>query len=266
MTEHFNRYHLKHFASTVAACMDIELPEPFAPPIDWAANILKKRLGGSADRVVLYHADAVGMYIWQKYTDLFAAVHEHTTVTIPYSSTIDPVTPVAHASMYTGLLPKHHGISNYVRPKLSCSTLYDELIARGKKIAVVCMDDSSFCRIFADRDMDYFVLPEDALLIQEKALELIESDKYDLISIHSYDYDTASHANGPESAAALEKLAIEVDGFDRICKALQKFAGKHRILYSYSPDHGQHLVPGGTGNHGLLMAEDINVLHFLGTI
>ena len=105
-------------------------------------------MGGPADRVVLYHADAVGMYIWQKYTELF----------------------------------------------------------------------------------------------------------------------TASHANGPESPAALEKLAVEVDGFDRICKALQKFAGKHRVLYSYSPDHGQHFVPGGSGNHGLMMMEDINILHFLGSV
>ena len=32
MTEHFNRYHLKHFAGTVASCMGIDLPEPFAPP------------------------------------------------------------------------------------------------------------------------------------------------------------------------------------------------------------------------------------------
>jgi len=265
MTEHFNRYHLKHFAGTIASCMGIEVPESYAPPIDWAASILKKRLGGEADRVVLYHADAVGMYIWQKYTDLFAPVYEHTTLNIPYASTIAPVTPVAHASMYTGLLPKHHGISTYERPQLACSTLYDVLIEHGKKVAVLCQPDSSFSRIFAGRDMDYFTA-DTAQDIQEKALELIQMDKYDLISIHSYDYDSASHANGPESKEALEKLAVEVDGFDRICKALKEFEGKHRILYSYSPDHGQHLVPGGTGDHCLLMAEDINVLHFLGTL
>lgn len=266
MTEHFNRYHLKHFAATIASCMDVDVPETYAPAIDWAASILKKRLGGPADRVVLYHADAVGMYIWQKYTELFAPVHEHTTLTIPYSSAIEPVTPVAHASMYTGLLPKDHGISSYVRPKLSCSTLYDVLITQGKKIAVVCQDDSSFWRLFADRDMDYFVIEGGARDIQEKALELIRSDKYDFISVHSYDYDTASHHNGPESKVALDELVVEVDGFDRIVKALKEFEGKHRILYSYSPDHGQHFVPGGTGNHGLMMMEDINILHFLGTI
>ena len=266
MTEHFNHYHLKHFAGTIADCMEIELPSTYAPPIDWASSILKKRLGGPADRVVLYHADAVGMYIWQKYTNLFAPVYEHTTLNIPYASTIAPVTPVAHASMYTGLLPKHHGISTYERPQLACSTLYDVLIEQGKKVAIVCQADSSFSRIFAGRDLDYFIIEGGALEIQEKALELIRSDKYDLISIHSYDYDSASHANGPESAAALEKLAVEVDGFDRICKALKEFEGKHRILYSYSPDHGQHLIPGGTGDHCLLMAEDINVLHFLGTL
>ena len=266
MTEHFNRYHLKHFAGTIAECMEIELPSTYAPPVGWASSILKKRLGGPADRVVLYHADAVGMYIWQKYTDLFAPVYEHTTLSIPYASTVAPVTPVAHASMYTGLLPRQHGISTYERPQLSCSTLFDVLIEQGKKVAIVCQDDSSFSRIFAGRDLDYFIVDGNAREIQKKALELIRSDKYDLISIHTYDYDYASHFNGPESAAALEQLAVEVDGFDRICKALKEFEGKHRILYSYSPDHGQHLVPGGTGDHCLLMAEDINVLHFLGTL
>lgn len=266
MIEHFNRYHLQHFAGTIAACMEIDLPQSYAPAIEWASSILKKRLGGPADRVVLYHADAVGMYIWQKYTDLFAPVYEHTTLALPYSSTIAPVTPVAHASMYTGLPPAQHGIKTYERPQLACSTLYDVLLEQGKKIAIVCQDDSTFRYIFAGRNMDYFIIDGGAQEIQEKALELIRADQYDLISVHSYDYDSASHANGPESQVALDKLTIEADGFDRICKALKEFEGKHRILYSYSPDHGQHLIPGGTGDHCLLMAEDINVVHFLGTI
>ena len=265
MSDHYNRYHLKHFAATIADCMDFCLPEAYAPAIDWASSILKKRLGGPADRVVLYHADAVGMYIWQKYTDLFAAVQEHTTLALPYASTIEPVTPAAHASMYTGLRPKEHGIKTYVRPQLTCRTLYDELLDAGKKVAIVCQEDSTFVHIFAGRNMDYFEEP-DAQHVQEKTLELIASDEYDLISVHTFAYDDAAHANGPESLEALEALALEANGFDRICKALKAFEGKHRILYSYSPDHGQHLIPGGTGDHNLLIPEDINVVHFLGTI
>ena len=74
MADHYHLYPLKHFAATVAACMDLPLPDHYAPPIPWAAKLLRERLEGPADRVILYHADAVGHYIWQKYTHLFAPV------------------------------------------------------------------------------------------------------------------------------------------------------------------------------------------------
>ena len=265
MADHYNLYPLKHFAATVADCLDLPLPGAYAPPIDWASSILKKRLGGTADRAVLYHADAVGLYMWQKYTNRFASVYEHTSMAIPFVSTVESVTPVAHASMYTGLDPKGHGIMTYTRPQLTVSTLFDVLLEAGKKVAIVAQADSTFVHIFAGRQLDYFEAPN-AIGVQEKALELIESDKYDVISIHTFDYDDAAHAYGPESKEALNALSTEVQGFDRICKAMKKFEGQHRYLYSYSPDHGQHFVPGGTGNHGSMMIEDMNILHFFGTI
>lgn len=119
MADHYNQYHLKHFAGTVADCMGITLPESYAKPISWVSDILKARMGGTADRVLLYHADAVGMYIWQENTDLFKPVYENTTLALPFSSTMQPVTPAAHASMYTGLMPQKHGIQEYVRPQLT---------------------------------------------------------------------------------------------------------------------------------------------------
>ena len=123
MADHYNIYSLKHFAGIVADCMNLPLPEPFAPSIGWISDILKERLGGPADRVVLFHADAVGLYIWQKYTNLFAPVYKHTSLSVPFVSTVESVTPVAHATMYTGLEPAEHGIQTYVRPQLTCNTL-----------------------------------------------------------------------------------------------------------------------------------------------
>ena len=35
---------------------------------------------------------------------------------------------------------------------------------------------------------------------------------------------------------------------------------------SYSPDHGQHPIPGNRGAHGDTCNEDMNILHFFGTI
>ncbi len=265
MADHFNLYPLKQFAGTVADCMDFPLPDTYAPSIAWAARILKDRMGGPADRAVLYHADAVGMYMWQKYTNLFAPVYRHSSMSIPFLSTVESVTPVAHASMYTGVDPAVHGIQTYTRPQLTCDTLYDQLIAAGKRVAIAAQKDSTFVHIFKGRALDMFEL-DTSIETQEKALELIASDRYDLISIHVFDYDSAAHAYGPESKEALNALSLEAEGYARMAEALEKNRAGHRTLLTYSPDHGQHAVEGGRGSHGSKMIEDMNILHFFQTI
>lgn len=265
MAEYYNLYPLKHFASIVAECMEIELPEEYAKTIPWVSNILKDRLGGKAEKAVLYHADAVGQYIWQKYTNLFAPVYRYSSLSIPFVSTVQSVTPVAHASMYTGLDPKDHGIETYVRPKLECSTLFDVLLEKDKKVAIIAQTDSTFLHIFAGRELDYFECRNN-IEIREKALELINKDEYDVISIHTFDYDNAAHAYGPESKEGLNAISIEAETYALIAKELEKFKGKHRTLLTYSPDHGQHLTEGGRGSHGSKLTEDMNILHFFETI
>ena len=126
------------------------------------------------------------------------------------------------------------------------------------------MADSTFLHIFKGRDMEYYEV-QNAIEAQEKALELIEKDCYDVISIHSFEYDNAAHAYGPESKEALNAVSIEAQCFDVIAKAVEAQSDHHRTLLTYSPDHGQHLMPGGTGAHGSKMPEDMNVLHFFGT-
>lgn len=265
MAEHFNKYPLKHFAAMVAELMEIDLPNEYEKTIPWVTNILKDRLGGRADRVVLYHADAVGQYIWQKYTHLFAPVYRYSHMAVPFVSTVESVTPVAHASMYTGRDPKDHGIETYVRPKLLCSTLFDVLIEQGKKVAIVAQTDSTFLHIFAGRELDYFECKNN-IAIREKVLELIQSDAYDVISVHTFDYDDAAHAYGPESKEGLNAISIEAETYALIAKELEKYKEKHRILLTYSPDHGQHLTEGGGGAHGSKMIEDMNILHYFETI
>lgn len=265
MADHYNTYPLKHFAAIVAELMEIELPDAYEKAIPWVTNILKERLGGKADRAVLYHADAVGQYIWQKYTHLFAPVYRHSNLALPFLSTVESVTPVAHASMYTGLDPKDHGIETYVRPKLLCSTLFDVLLEKGKKVAIVAQTDSTFLHIFAGRELDYFECKNN-IKIREKVLELIQKDDYDVISIHTFDYDNAAHAYGPESKEGLNAISIEAETYALIAKELEKFKEKHRILLTYSPDHGQHLTEGGGGAHGSKLIEDMNVLHYFETI
>ena len=265
MADHYHLFPLKHFAGIVADCMDITLPETYAPGIPWISAILKQRLGGPADRAVLYHADAVGHHIWQQYTNLFAPVYAHTSMAVPFLSTVMSVTPVAHASMYTGLDPEGHGIQTYVRPQLTCDTLFDVWLRLGKKVAIVAQRDSTFLHIFAGRDLDYFECAN-AVAVQEKSLELIAEDKYDVISIHTFDYDDAAHAYGPESKEALNAVALEAEGFHRLAEALEPTRGAHRTLLTYSPDHGQHPTMSGNGMHGTELIEDMNIVHFFGTI
>jgi len=264
MADHYNTYELKQFAATIADCMELPLPECYAPSISWVADILKERLGGKADRVILYHADAVGQYIWQKYTNKFAPIYAHTTLALPYVSTVESVTPVAHASMYTGLSPEEHGIQTYTRPQLTCSTLFDEWIKQGMKPAIICMHDSTFSHIFKGRDMDYFEV-NNVHEIVEKAVELIKADQHDVISIHTFEYDDAAHAFGPESKQALNAFSMEAEGFDILAQTIKEYYKDHRTLLTYSPDHGQHLVTGGSGSHGSKMIEDMNIVHFYGT-
>lgn len=265
MADHYNLYSLKHFSGIVAECMGMTLPENFAPSIPWVSNILKDRLGGKADRVVLYHADAVGHYIWQKYTNLFAPVYMYSNMSVPFLSTVESVTPVAHATMYTGMDPEGHGIKTYDRPKLTCTTLFDLWLEEGKKVAIVAQKDSTFLHIFAGRNLDYFE-EECGIEVQERALKLIEEDKYDIISIHTFDYDNAAHKFGPESKQALNAVSLEAEGYMRIAQALEENANGRRTLLTYSPDHGQHLLPGGNGQHGSKQIEDMNIVHFFGTL
>ena len=264
MADHYNLYPLKHFAAIVADAMEIELPDGYEKTIPWVSSILKERLGAKADRAVLYHADAVGMYIWQKFTNLFAPVYRYSSLSVPFLSTVQSVTPVAHASMYTGLDPAGHGIETYVRPKLNCSTLFDVLIENSKKTAIIAQTDSTFLHIFAGRELDYFECKNN-IEIREKALELIKADVYDVISIHTFDYDNAAHAYGPESKEGLNAISIEAETYALIAKELEKQKDKYKILLTYSPDHGQHLTEGGTGTHGSKLIEDMNVLHFFHT-
>ncbi len=265
MADHYNKYQLTHFAATVADAMELPLPEEFEKPVDWFSAIIRQRLGGKADRALLYHADAVGMYMWQKYTELFAPVYKHTSLSLPFESTVMSVTPVAHASMYTGLMPAQHGIQTYTRPQLACTTLYDVLLKAGLRPCILAQTDSTFLHIFAGRNMDYFEEPN-AIAIQEKAMELLSTDKYDVISIHTFDYDDAAHAYGPESKEGLNAIAIEAQGFADMAAYIEKeWQGKHRTLLTYSPDHGQHLIDGNKGSHGSKLIEDMNVLHFFGT-
>ncbi|MDR2618157.1 MAG: alkaline phosphatase family protein [Treponema sp.] len=260
---HYNSIPMAKLAATLAGAMALKAPPKAHPPVHWMNEIIRARLG-IADRIVMYHADAVPMYIYQKYTHIFAPVLKHIEITAPFLSTVESVTPVSHASMYTGVEPEVHGIKTYVRPCLTCDTLYDAFIRQGKRCAIVAMEDSSFLHIFKNRDMDYFEL-QTAEEIIEKACDLIAQDRHDLISIHVFTYDSFAHHFGPESVTALDAIVYEAELFDRLINCIkEKWTDHHKTLYGYAPDHGQHEIQDMKGAHGSILPEDMNVMHFYG--
>ena len=261
MADHYNGYGLKHFAATIAECMELPVPESYAPSISWAADILKARMGGAADRVVLYHADAVGMFIWQKYTNRFAPVYQNTSLAIPFCSTIESYTPVAHASMYTGLKPKDHGIQANVKPVLTVPTLFDAAIQSGHRPIIISTEGDSISKIFLERNMDYIICatPDEC---NAKAEQVLEADQHDLITVYNGNYDAVMHRYGPEAEDALAQLRHNGQAFEKLSAIAKKvWAGKPGMA-AFLPDHGCHEIDGQLGSHGLDMAEDMNIIHF----
>lgn len=74
--------------------------------------------------------------------------------------------------------------------------------------------------------MDYYECAN-AIEVQKKSLELIKSDRYDVISIHTFDYDNAAHAYGPESKEGLNAVALEAEDSHKLEEALEEYRGKH---------------------------------------
>lgn len=272
MADTYHSIAIKRVCRTVADALGAPAPQEAAAGVEFVENVLKRELGGTAQRAVLYHADAIGVYLIQKYTEQFAPVFENTCVSVPMISTVASVTPVSHASMYTGLDPEKHGIRVYEKPKLTCATLYDTLLAAGRHPAIIAMPDSSFLHIFAGRDMPYYEVKNNVEAL-EMAEKLMQEGECDVISIHTFEYDDYAHEDGPESVPALDAAFREAQGFGKIADMVRRHWSAYDTLLGYMPDHGQHLVEPWEpnpdhykGDHGSFRTEDMNVLQFYGAI
>ncbi len=272
MPDYYNSIPLKRVTRTVANMLEAPAPEGAADGLDFVERKLKSILGGPAQRAVLYHADAIGMHLIQKYTQRFIPVLERGDVCVPMVSTVASVTPVAHATMYTGVDPQVHGILVYDRHKLTCQTLFDTLLAAGRHPAIIAMPDSTFLHIFAGREMPYYEVQNNAQAL-EKAEDLMSRGECDVISIHTFEYDDAAHEDGPESQSALAAASREAEGYAKIHALVQAYWNEFNVLTAYLPDHGQHAMEpfepnphGYKGDHGSFRGEDMNVLQYYSAI
>lgn len=171
------------------------------------------------------------------------------------------VTPVCFASMYSGLQPADHGIQAYVKPVLTCDTLFDAAIRAGHKPIIISTEGDSISEIFKQRPMEYIfcATPEEC---NRHALEVLEKDSHDLIVVYNGNYDTQMHRTGTESAEAIAELCKNAADFERLTAAARAaWAGK-ACLAAFLPDHGCHDIDGDLGSHGLDMPEDMEIVHF----
>ena len=261
MSEIRNSICLTTVESTVAEIMGVEKSKNPNPLL---LSLKEKKLQGRcADRAVLYNPDAVALWLYQKYTELFTDAVLSSDIAMPILSVMPSVTPVCFASMYSGVMPDIHGIKKYVKPVLTVNTIFDTFIKAGKKCAIVSTANDSISCIFLEREMDYFIYdtPDE---VNAKALELIGKDVYDLIVIYNGNYDGTMHKYGPESEESISALKHNLAFYKELVDKIKAEWKNHDVLYGFLPDHGCHEIDGGCGSHGLDMEEDMNIIHFYG--
>ncbi len=257
-----NTIRITQTAATIAALMGFSMPEEADVPNELVLAAAKKHFGEEkTERVLMYNPDAIAFWLYQKYTELFTPVICNSSMALPVLAVMPSVTPVCFASMYSGLLPEKHGIKSYVKPVLKVPTLFDAAIEAGKKPIIISKKGESIAEIFKERNMDYiFCDTEDEC--NEKALEIIEKDIYDLIVVYNGNYDSFMHKTGPESEASLDNLKHNARSYEILAeKARSKWNGKNFVT-AFLPDHGCHEIDGDCGSHGLDMPEDMDIIHF----
>lgn len=252
-------------AQTVCALFGIadnatRLEDAFAPVIANARSLGIER----CDRVLLYAPDAIGLHLCQAFPEIIDPVAKQASIVVRMKSVVPPVTPVCFSTMFTGQPPSVHGIRTYEKPVLRCETLFDRLIAAGKKVAIVAVQDSSIDRLFRDRSLDYFSERYDPE-VTETTLQLVMANRHDFVLAYHQEYDDTLHRTTPRSQEAIEAMQRHVASFVRLAHAVaQSWGSRHRML-GFVPDHGGHIDPQtGRGTHGIDTPEDMDVQHFYG--
>lgn len=261
----FNTRPLTTLVGTLCDIIGARRPENAKGDVPEIKKTVEEKAGGKVDRMLLYNPDAVGQWIYEKYYDLFPAVRKYTDVSVDFLTAFPPKTPVCFATMYTGADPAVHGITHYEKPVLKVDTLFDALPDSGKKVAMVAVANQSIPRIFAQRNIDYYLMKYDDEVI-EKALELIREDRYDVIEVYNQEYDDKMHRSSPTAKFAVNALVHYNASFEKLMKAVEISWQSHDTFVAFSTDHGVHKPLFGLGAHGKNIPKDMNIRHFFGVI
>ena len=251
----FNDVSIDRVASSILSLLGVEKDPDMGREIE---SITEKR---RCHRVIMYNPDAVAQWIYEGHRDLFSPILERIDLNIEMLSMVPPVTPVCFASMYSGLLPEKHGIREYVKPVLKCRTVFDILSQNGKKCAIVSTEGDSISKIFLERNIDYFIY-KTKKECNDKALSLIDEDKYDLMVLYNGDYDHYMHRFSPEGKRSLKALKENIETYSMLLDRVEEKWKGHSTAIAFAPDHGCHKCLGILGNHGERIPKDMNIRHF----
>lgn len=106
MSELYDSIRLTRSAATFTRALGIDAPDGADAPCDIVLDKLFAELGeGGADRVFIYNPDAIALWLFQKYTELFKDAILRAQIQLPMLSVMPSVTPVCFASMYSGVMP-----------------------------------------------------------------------------------------------------------------------------------------------------------------
>lgn len=259
----YNADSLDTLCGALAYAIGINPPALAAAKNAELSNYIDKVFDGQrADRVIMYNPDAVAEWIYKKYPEYLSSVKANTDVEIYLSAVMPSVTPVCFGTMYTGAQPAVHRIQAYEKPVIKIDTIFDRLIAAGKRVALITYGKCSLSRIYLEREIDYYHFDEGGIdAVNAKAMEIILQDEHDFIVIYNGNYDSVMHKCGPESAKALAELRVNNQIFGIISNLIKSHWKHHNTLVGFAMDHGCHEIDGGCGSHGLDMPEDINIVH-----
>ncbi len=259
----YNKNSLDTVCATLAYAMGVKAPDCAAEKnSELSAYIDTVFSGEKADRIIMYNPDAIAQWIYEKYPEFLTSATANADIKVPLTAVMPSVTPVCFATMYTGAQPSVHGIQKYEKPVITIDTLFDKLIAAGKKIAIITYGQCSLSRIFLERSIDYYHYEEGNIAeVNAKAVEVILKDEHDFIVIYNGNYDSTMHKNGPEDSKSLAELRLNAHMFAVISDMVKEHWKKHNTLLGFAMDHGCHEIDGGCGSHGLDMPEDINIVH-----
>lgn len=234
--------------------------EPAAAAAD--ARVAALAPAGGVKKLLIYAPDAIGSAVIARFPAIFSRLGPDGFNGIPLRSVFPSKTPVCFASMFSGLAPAAHGITQYEKPVLKCRTIFDALPACGLRTAIVAVKNSSIDLIFKGRQVDYYSEKYDGEATA-RALALIAAGGHDVILVYHQEYDDTLHASNPWNAKARAALRRHMRSFEELSAAFdKKWQALPRALF-FAPDHGAHIDPAtGKGTHGADIPADMEINHF----